>query len=73
MPSYVFLLTTPLDFDSIPRHVQAQQMIGVPYTDADIKGARLAAKTQAVAIAKDIADQGGPKHLEDKQVVALIA
>ena len=73
MPSYVFLLTTPLDFDSIPRHVQAQQMIGVPYTDADIKGARLAAKTQAVAVAKDIDDQGGPKHLEDKQVVALIA
>jgi len=73
MPSYAFLLTTPLDFDSIPRHVEAQQMIGVPYTDGDIKGARLAAKTQAVAIAKDIADQGGPKHLEDKQVVALIA
>ncbi len=73
MPSYDFLLTTPLDFDSIPRHVQAQQLIGVPYTDADIKGARLAAKTQAVALAKDIVDQGGPKHLEDMQVVALIA
>ncbi len=73
MPSYLFLLSAPLDFDSIPRHVQAQQMIGVPYTDADIEGARLAAKTQAAAVAKDIVDQGGPKHLEDKQVIALIA
>jgi cytochrome c oxidase cbb3-type subunit I/II len=73
MPSYAFLLATPLDYDSIPRHVEAQQMIGVPYTDADIKGARLAAKTQAAAVAKEIADQGGPKNLEGKQVVALIA
>jgi cytochrome c oxidase cbb3-type subunit I/II len=73
MPSYAFLLKTPLDFDSIGRHVEAQQMVGVPYTDAEIEGARLAAKTQAAAVAKEIADQGGPKNLEGQQVVALIA
>jgi cytochrome c oxidase cbb3-type subunit I/II len=73
MPSYPWLLTTALDFDSIPRHVEAQQMVGVPYTDADIKNAELAAKTQAASVAKEIAGQGGPKSLQDKQVVALIA
>jgi cytochrome c oxidase cbb3-type subunit I/II len=73
MPSYAFLLHTPLDFDSIPRHVAAQRMVGVPYSDADIKNAGLAAKTQAAVVAKDIADQGGPRTLEGQQVVALIA
>jgi len=73
MPSYAWLLTAPLDFDVIPTHVEAQQMVGVPYTDAEIHGATLAAKTQAAAIAKDIVDQGGPKKLEDKEVVAMIA
>jgi cytochrome c oxidase cbb3-type subunit I/II len=73
MPSYVSLLTSPLDFDAIPVHVEAQQMVGVPYTDADIRNAKLAAKTQAAAVAKEIADQGGPKKLEDKKVTALIA
>jgi cytochrome c oxidase cbb3-type subunit I/II len=73
MPSYAFLLKSPLDFDAIPTHVEAQQMIGVPYTDADIANAKLAAKTQAAAVAKEIADQGGPKHLEATQAVALIA
>ena len=73
MPSFSWLLTNPLDFDVIPRHVEAQQMVGVPYTDADIRNAGLAAKTQAASVAKDIADQGGPKNLADKQVVALIA
>ena len=48
-------------------------MLGVPYTDADIRNANLAAKTQAASVAKEIAEQGGPKNLEDKQVVALIA
>ena len=62
MPSYAFLLSSALDFDSIPRHVDAQRMIGVPYTDADIENARLAAKTQAAFVAKEIADQGGPRE-----------
>jgi cytochrome c oxidase cbb3-type subunit I/II len=73
MPSYAWLLQAPLDFDVIPRRVEAQQTIGVPYTDGDIAGAKLAARTQAAGIAKEIADQGGPKNLRDKQVVALIA
>jgi cytochrome c oxidase cbb3-type subunit I/II len=73
MPSYEWLLTTPLDFDVIPTHVEAQQMLGVPYTDAEIRGAKLAAKTQAAAIAKEIVDQGGPKTLQDTQVIAMIA
>jgi len=73
MPSYAWLLTTAVEFETIARHVEAQQMLGVPYTDADIRNAALAAKTQAASVAREIADQGGPKNLQDKQVVALIA
>ena len=73
MPSYRWLLATPIDFEAIPAHVEAQQTVGVPYTDAEIRNAKLAAETQAAAVAKDIADQGGPKLLQDKEVVALIA
>jgi cytochrome c oxidase cbb3-type subunit I/II len=73
MPSYAWLLTTPLDFDVLPAHLSAQRTVGVPYTDDDIRGAKQVAKAQAAAIAKDVADQGGPKNLQDAQVIALIA
>jgi cytochrome c oxidase cbb3-type subunit I/II len=72
MPSYAWLLTTPLDFDVIPAHVAAQRMVGVPYTDADVRDAASAAKTQAAVLANEVAAQGGPKNLQDKQVAALI-
>ena len=37
--------------------------IGVPYTDADIAGARTRAQSQADSIAASVVSQGGPERL----------
>ncbi|MBL8757358.1 MAG: cytochrome-c oxidase, cbb3-type subunit I [Phycisphaerae bacterium] len=74
MPAYAHLLEKPLDFGSVQRRVDAMAMLGVPYGNFIKPGqAEQAARTQAKAIADDIAKQGGRTGLEDKQVVALIA
>jgi cytochrome c oxidase cbb3-type subunit I/II len=73
MPAYPWLLSTPLDVDSIPVVMRAHQLVGVPYTDAEIDGGIAAATAQAAVIAAEVVTQGGPEGLEDKQIVALIA
>ncbi len=73
MPSYPWLLRDPLDFQSIPSHVRAMTTLGVPYTPDQVRDAVALAHEQAAAIAKDVADQGGPKNIEGRKVVALIA
>ena len=73
MPAYPSMLTTGLDFDSIPVTMRAHQILGVPYTDDDVAGAIDAARAQAAAIADGVVTQGGPEGLEDKQVIALVA
>jgi cytochrome c oxidase cbb3-type subunit I/II len=73
MPSYRFLSRQELDFQSIPLRVRAMQALGVPYTDAERAAAAESAKVQAKEIAQRIFTQGGPKGLEDKKMVALIA
>ena len=72
MPSYAQFLTKPLDFDGIQRRVDAMAMLGVPYGDA-VNKANAMAHTQANSIAATIVEQGGPKGLEDKQMVAIVA
>jgi cytochrome c oxidase cbb3-type subunit I/II len=47
-------------------------MLGVPYGDAVLRGEDMA-RSQSREIAERIASQGGPKHLESKQIVALVA
>ena len=49
------------------------QRIGVPYSEADRANGAEAAKKQAGEIAQSIVQQGGPRGLDDKEVVALIA
>ncbi|CAN5137807.1 cytochrome-c oxidase, cbb3-type subunit I [soil metagenome] len=72
MPAYAHLLTSPTDFAGIQKRVDAMAMLGVPYGDA-INRAEGMARTQAKTIAAGIVEQGGPRGLEDKQMVALIA
>jgi cytochrome c oxidase cbb3-type subunit I/II len=72
MPAYRHFLTTPLDFDGIQSRVDAMAMLGVPYGDAIGKAPALA-REQARTIAAEIVSQGGPRGLEDKQIVAMIA
>jgi len=74
MPDYQWLLTKPLDFDSIRKRMEAMKTIGVPYEEAEIEGAVVAAREQASQIAAKIEqDDNSRTDLKDKQVVALIA
>jgi cytochrome c oxidase cbb3-type subunit I/II len=72
MPPYPWLLEDDLDFEVVQPRVDAMVMLGVPYGDA-VNEAETMAKDQAKTIAEDIVKQGGPKGLEQKQIVALIA
>ncbi|HWP04820.1 MAG TPA: cytochrome-c oxidase, cbb3-type subunit I [Polyangiaceae bacterium] len=72
MPAYPWLLTKDVAFDEIQRKVDVMAMLGVPYGDA-VNHAEAMARDQAHAVAASIAKQGGPKNLDDKQIVALVA
>jgi cytochrome c oxidase cbb3-type subunit I/II len=74
MPEYGFLLTQPIDFAGLQKKVDVMAMLGVPYGDAVSEGAaQRLAREQAQKIGREIIEQGGPKDLDDRQVVALIA
>jgi cytochrome c oxidase cbb3-type subunit I/II len=72
MPRYAWLLSTKIEFDKIQTRVDVMTMLGVPYGDA-VKNAEEMARTQAREIAASVVAQGGPKDLEDKQIIALTA
>jgi cytochrome c oxidase cbb3-type subunit I/II len=72
MPAYPGMLTNALDFDGIQKRVDVMAMLGVPYGDA-INTANAMAHAQAKTIAADIAANGGPQDLENKEIVAMVA
>jgi cytochrome c oxidase cbb3-type subunit I/II len=72
MPSYSQFLRTDIDFEQIQRRVDVMVMLGVPYGEAVTRAPQLA-REQAQRIGNAIAAQGGPKDLEGKQIVAIIA
>ncbi len=73
MPPYDWLLENELNLTDLPAKLLVLQRLGVPYTDTRIDGAVEEARTQARAIAEDVAAQGGPEALENREVVALVA
>jgi cytochrome c oxidase cbb3-type subunit I/II len=74
MPAFGWLLTDDLDFGQVQRSVDAMVMLGVPYGELAKEGAAVtAAKEQAASISKDIVEQGGPKDLEGKKIIAMVA
>ena len=72
MPPYPHLTRQKLDFESIQSRVDAMAMLGVPY-GAALNHAPAMAREQASAVAASIAEQGGPRGLEDKEITALVA
>jgi cytochrome c oxidase cbb3-type subunit I/II len=72
MPAYPDLLRRPLEFAAIQRRVDAMAMLGVPYGAAVDHAADLA-RAQGRAVAAAILEQGGPRGIEDKEIVALVA
>jgi len=73
MPPYPWLLNKSLDFKSISKRVEVMTHLGVPYTSEEVLGAEKLARAQAKDMADDIAKQGGPTGLEDKEVIAVVA
>ena len=73
MPRYPWMLSDTINFSEIQSRVDAMAMLGVPYPEAVQGKAEPMARSQAKEIATEIATQGGPAGLEDKQIVALIA
>jgi cytochrome c oxidase cbb3-type subunit I/II len=72
MPAYAWMLKDDLDFAGIQASVDAMAMLGVPYGEA-LTRAEAMARAQAAEIAGEIAKQGGPAGLENKEIVALVA
>jgi cbb3-type cytochrome c oxidase subunit II len=73
MPPYPWLLTKRVDLDALPARMRGLRRLGVPYTDAQIAGAAADARAQADSIAAEVASQGGPDRLADKEITALVA
>ncbi|MEP3482106.1 MAG: cytochrome-c oxidase, cbb3-type subunit I [Fuerstiella sp.] len=73
MPAYGWLEANELNFRSIPDRIQAAAFLGAEYDEETLTNSIEIAKAQAQKIADQIVAQDGPKGLEDKQVVAVIA
>ena len=73
MPGYPWLTQKKWDVAGLRRKLSVMKFLGVPYDEETIKNGDLRATEQAQQIANDLAANGGPAGLEDKQIVALIA
>jgi cytochrome c oxidase cbb3-type subunit I/II len=72
MPSYAWMKTSMLRFDRTQAKLAAMRKLGVPYTDAEIAGAKNAAIAQAKLIQGDLANQGA-RIAPESRMIALIA
>ena len=76
MPRYPWLLKNTINFDEIRGRVDSMALLGVPYGDLLNEGKTVeSAKAQALEIAIELEEQGGPDAMEtyNKKVIALIA
>ncbi|HEX4924214.1 MAG TPA: cytochrome-c oxidase, cbb3-type subunit II, partial [Bdellovibrionales bacterium] len=73
MPAYSWLLKNKTDFASLSKKFAVMQSLGVPYNDLQVQFAGEEAMHQAEKIAAGLEEQGAPKKLADKEIVALIA
>ncbi len=73
MPAFEHLQADVQNHELLKSKLKALAAIGVPYSDIDIGNAEDHANQQARLIAEEIITQGGPKNLEDKEIIALIA
>lgn len=73
MPNYPWLSEKNTDFVSLRKSLSVMKHLGVPYEEDDVANADIKAQKQAKIIAEDIEKNGGPKGLEKKEIVALIA
>ncbi len=74
MPNYMWLLTGKTDFYGLRRKLSVMKQLGVPYEEKVVAEADRFAEAEAEVIANDLRQQGvKDKHLEQREIVALIA
>lgn len=73
MPNYPWLVDKTLDFVPLRKELSVMKFLGVPYDNDTVANADIVAQKQALEIAKDLEANGGPKGLEKKEIVAMIA
>ena len=73
MPNYPWLAEKKTDFLVLRKKLSVMHKLGVPYEQDVIANADIYAQKQAKGIAEDLEHNGGPKGLENKEIVALIA
>jgi cytochrome c oxidase cbb3-type subunit I/II len=73
MPNYPHLLADDIDWDVIQHRVDVMAMLNVPYDAEALNHADSLAHQQANEVASQLAAHGGPKGMQTKEVIALIA
>jgi cytochrome c oxidase cbb3-type subunit I/II len=73
MPSYPHLLSDDIPWDVIQTRVDVMAMLDVPYGADALAHADTLAHQQAAQVAGELAAHGGPKGMDNKEVIALIA
>ncbi len=73
MPPYDWLLRKELDLSYLPAKIRVLERLGVVY-DAEVQQDAISvARNQANEIATEVAAQGGPEGLANKEIVAMVA
>ncbi len=79
MPRYSWLIKNDLNASNLQDKMKSLRVLGVPYTDEDIEGARASLEKQALAIEKslrqspDFVENYGSSNIQNKEITALIA
>ncbi len=79
MPKYTWFHKNELDYSDIRKKMEALRAVGVPYTDSEIEMAPYMLQQQAQEIEQELRQDPefvknyGDKHMETKEVVAIIA
>jgi cytochrome c oxidase cbb3-type subunit I/II len=72
MPSFAWLYENNTDVAALPKKIEVQRMLGVPFAAMTKEQIEASVKAQSSAIAKDLRDQGNLIEPE-REIVALIA
>lgn len=73
MPNYPWLAKKNLDYSILRKKLSVMKRLGIPYSEEQLANADKDAETDALVIAKTLAEMGAPDGLEKKEIIALIA
>ncbi len=79
MPMYPWMFDTKLDYSMIEAKMKTMKILGVPYTDEEIAGAKAKLEEQAKSIEQSLRQDPeyvknyAEANMQDKEIVALIA